>query len=111
MLAYLDALCTALRTRDAAAIAALLSHPLVSALPPSVLGEAQRIACGDTAEHTAPLHTLRLYHQTAHLLGSATDSATRLRPASPPVLRAAADRSRQMELDLPPAEDRVEVFA
>lgn len=111
MLAYLDALCTALRTRDVDAIAALLSHPLVSALPPTVLAEAQRIACGNTGEHAAPLHTLRLYHQTAHLLGSVTDPATRHRPASSAATRAAADRSRQMELDLPLAEDQVEVFA
>lgn len=111
MLAYLDALCTALRTRNADAIAALLRHPLASALPPSVLEEARRLAAGNAGEHAAPVHALRMYHQTAHLLGSVTDPATRLRPGSSPASKATPDRSRQMELELSLAEAQVEVFA
>ncbi len=102
MLAYLEALCSALKARNALAIGELLRHPLASALPPVALEEAQRIAAQPEANHLAPLHTLRLYHQTAHLLGACSDPATRRRtPLSIPALGdAAIDRPRQMELDL-----------
>ncbi len=102
MLAYLEALCSALKARNAVAIGDLLRHPLASALPPVVLEEAQRIAAQPDADHLAPLHTLRLYHQTAHLLGACSDPATRRRtPLSLPlVAESIGDRPRQMELDL-----------
>ncbi|MEO7963459.1 MAG: hypothetical protein ABIT38_06055 [Gemmatimonadaceae bacterium] len=99
MLAYLDALCTALSNRDALAIAELLRHPLASALPPAVLEESQRIAAAATDDHIAPVQTLRLYHQTAHLLGACNDPASRNRVM--PIARAASDRPRQMEFDFP----------
>lgn len=99
MLAYLEALCSALKARDAFAISELLRHPLASALPSQVVDEARRIADPQGAEHLAPLHTLRLYHQTAHLLGSCTDPATRRRTVGAP--RAAGEVTRQMELELP----------
>ena len=99
MLAFLDALCSALRSRDANAIAALLRHPLASALPAQVVLEAERIAEGGVGEHAAPLHTLRLYHQTAHLLGVCADPALRFR--SVPTARGTVnERPRQMELPL-----------
>lgn len=99
MLAYLDALCSALRRRDVIAIAELLRHPLASALPLAVVEESQRIAGAASDDHIAPVHTLRLYHQTAHLLGVCNDPASRSRVV--PISRATADRPRQMELDFP----------
>lgn len=99
MLAYLDALCSALRRRDAIAIAELLRHPLASALPLAVVEESQRIAAAAPDDHIAPVQTLRLYHQTAHLLGACNDPASRSRVV--PLPRASTDRPRQMELDFP----------
>lgn len=82
MLAYLEALCNALKARDARVIEALLRHPLASALPAQVVDESERIAAaGGGSDFIAPLHAFRLYHQTAHLLGACTDPATRRRPA------------------------------
>lgn len=99
MLAYLDALCTALRRRDAVRIAELLRHPLSSVLPVAVVEEAQRIAQARPADPIAPVQTLRLYHQTAHLLGACDDPASRTRRSA--LAHRAVDRPRQMELDLP----------
>ena len=47
-----------------------------------VLDEVQRIAASDAAQHVAPVETLRLYHQTAHLLGACSDPATKRRPSA-----------------------------
>lgn len=97
MLAFLDALCAALLSRDAAAVRQLLRHPLASALPASVRDEACRVLDGEARPFAAPLNALRLYHQTAHLLGVSHDAASRLAGSRmPPVKRAA-----QMELPLP----------
>ncbi len=95
MLAFLDALCAALLSRDAALVRQLLRHPLASALPAAVLDEAQQVVAGASRPYGAPLNALRLYHQTAHLLGVAHDSASRL---APPVGRAKG--SSQIELPL-----------
>lgn len=94
MLAFLDALCAALLSRDAAQVRQLLRHPLASALPATVLDEAQRVVDGATRPFAAPLHALQLYHQTAHLLGVAHDSASRLSGA-------AADRRGGIQMELP----------
>ncbi|MCC6928248.1 MAG: hypothetical protein IT359_04560 [Gemmatimonadaceae bacterium] len=109
MLAYLEALCNALKGRDALAIIALLRHPLASALPAQVVDEAERIAAaGSGTDFIAPIHAFRLYHQTAHLLGVCTDPATRRRPAghtrSTVAANAAMDDAEsapQIELELP----------
>lgn len=108
MLAYLESLCSALKARNSRIISELLQHPLASALPVSVLEEAQRIAIQDGDEPVAPIHALRLYHQTAHLLGACTDPATRRRPGVAAAAAAAAvaplppgERARQIELELP----------
>lgn len=99
MLAYLDALCTALRLRDLARIAELLCHPLASALPASVVDEARRIAGADPSDVAAPVQTLRLYHQTAHLLGVCADPASRVHAArSAPSGQA---NERQIEIEFP----------
>lgn len=98
MLAYLDALCTALRRRDATRIAVLLRHPLSSALPDVVVEEARRIAQARPGDPIAPVHTMRLYHQTAHLFGACDDPATRRR--QPVAAGSTSERPRQMELDL-----------
>ena len=64
MLAFLDTLCSALLARDAQQILDLLQHTLARALRRG--GRAM----------IAPVQTLRLYHQTAHLLGACSDPAT-----------------------------------
>lgn len=99
MLAYLESLCSALKARDERLISELLRHPLASALPASVREEAQGIATRHDTGHVAPIHTLRLYHQTAHLLGACTDPASR-RPAKAGPVAPPAVRARQMELEL-----------
>jgi hypothetical protein len=101
VLAYLEALVSALRARDSLGIGELLRHPLASALPAFVVQEAQRIAAeqGDTT--LAPINALRLYHQTAHLLGSCADPATRRRPAATSAPAVAEPRARQIEMELP----------
>ena len=96
MLAFLDALCAALIARDVARIRGLLAHPLARALPQAVRDEANAMAHGTHVSFGAPLHTLRLYHQTAHLLGVSADPAT---PRGP-VARPARAPRRQMELPL-----------
>ena len=93
MLAFLDSLCAALIARDAVLIRRLLAHPLSRALPKAVRDEASAIAAGTSRGFVAPLHALRLYHQTAHLLGVKADPAIRRAPA------LGAER-RQMELPL-----------
>ena len=74
MLAFLELLCEALVARDAEEVRRLLEHPLARALPRHVRNEARTIADGGTLTFVAPVHALRLYHQTAHLLGARTDS-------------------------------------
>ncbi|HSA55380.1 MAG TPA: hypothetical protein VLE53_06725 [Gemmatimonadaceae bacterium] len=95
MLAFLDSLCGALIARDAIRIRRLLAHPLARALPARVRDEADAIAQGTRRGFVAPLHTLRLYHQTAHLLGVSADPATRGTAAPPKSVER-----RQMELPL-----------
>ena len=75
MLAFLDSLCVALVARDVARIRFLLAHPLSRALPRAVRDEASAIAGGASRGFVAPLQTMRLYHQTAHLLGVRSDPA------------------------------------
>ena len=76
MLAFLDSLCAALLARDAKLIRQLLDHPLARALPRQVREEALMIARTGRRGFVAPIHALRLYHQTAHLLGACRDPAT-----------------------------------
>ena len=93
MLAFLDSLCSALIARDAARIRQLLAHPLSCALPRAVREEATAIATGSSRGFVAPLHAMRLYHQTAHLLGVRADPALRrMEPREP--------AQRQMDLPL-----------
>jgi hypothetical protein len=104
VLAYLEALVSALRARDSLGIGELLRHPLASALPALVVQEAQRIAAEQGNPTLAPINAMRLYHQTAHLLGSCSDPAMRRRPAPFPAVNAptaAEPRARQIELELP----------
>jgi len=77
MLAFLDSLCTALIARDVIRIRQLMAHPLSRALPRAVREEATAIAAGLPRRYTAPLQAMRLYHQTAHLLGVRSDPAIR----------------------------------
>ena len=76
MLAFLDSLCTALLARDTQQILDLLQHPLARALPRQVREEAMLIARRGGRAMIAPVQTLRLYHQTAHLMGACSDPAT-----------------------------------
>jgi len=93
MLAFLDSLCGALVARDVIRIRQLLAHPLSRALPRAVRDEATAIAGGSSRPTVAPLQTMRLYHQTAHLLGVRSDPAVR-RPTS------RAPGRRQIDLQL-----------
>ncbi len=77
MLGFLDSLCAALISRDVIRIRQLLAHPLSRALPRAVREEASAIASGSPRSFVAPLQTMRLYHQTAHLLGVRSDPAVR----------------------------------
>ena len=92
MLAFLESLCAALSARDAVRIRQLLAHPLSRALPKAVRDEANSIAGGSQRGFVAPLQALRLYHQTAHLLGVRADPAARH-------VKGETER-RQMELSL-----------
>jgi len=96
VLAFLDSLCGALIARDSDRIRLLLAHPLARALPRAVREEAVAIANGHRRGFVAPLQALRLYHQTAHLLGACADPATRRAAMAP----TAAGELRQMELPL-----------
>ncbi len=93
MLAFLDSLCGALIARDVGRIRLLLAHPLSRALPRAVREEATAIAGGTSRGFVAPLQAMRLYHQTAHLLGVRSD------PAVPRPTRREPPR-RQMDLPL-----------
>ena len=83
MLAFLDSLCAALIARDVIRIRQLLAHPLSRALPRAVREEAAAIAGGLPRGYTAPLQAMRLYHQTAHMLGVRSDPALRRAPPEP----------------------------
>lgn len=83
MLAFLDSLCVALVARDVVRIRQLLAHPLARALPRSVREEASAIAGGSSRSFVAPLQAMRLYHQTAHLLGVRSDPAVRTKAREP----------------------------
>jgi hypothetical protein len=93
VLAFLDSLCAALIARDAGRIRQLLAHPLSRALPRAVREEASAIAGGGVNRRfVAPLHTLRLYHQTSHLLGVRCD---------PAVPRPVGKEHGRRQMDLP----------
>ncbi len=104
MLAYLNALCNALLGRDREAIGALMRHPLAVALPESVLAECRAVLSGDIPAHVAPLSALKLYHQTAHLLGLRVDAATSALASHDTLPPRTVSGAGQIELPLP---DRV----
>ncbi len=93
MLAFLEVLCAALTARDAVLIRRLLRNPLADALPRAVREEASAIAAGHVRGFVAPLNALRLYHQTAQLLGAKPSATVPRRPGD-----GAASRG-QPELD------------
>lgn len=102
MLAFLESLCSALKSREALAITELLRHPLASALPATLVEEAQKLVDSPQLESSAFVQALRFYHQTAHLLGACSDPATRRRSLiAPRTAGAVSERPRQMELELP----------
>lgn len=100
MLTFLDSLCAALIARDAIRIRQLLAHPLSRALPRAVRDEASAIASGASHGFVAPLQALRLYHQTAHLLGVRLDPAVRTRHPG------RGQQQRQIDLPLKVASAR-----
>jgi len=67
MLAYLEALCAALLSHDAAAVQGLLAQPLARALPRAVRDEALAICRAGPTTLRAPMHTLRFYYQALQL--------------------------------------------
>jgi hypothetical protein len=70
MLAYLDALLTALAARDISEIDRLFAHPLARILSPDALADAtaERRAAGTGTPSVAPLRLLQLRYRTAQLL-------------------------------------------
>lgn len=99
MLAFLEALCTALVQRDKDALQRLLQHPLAGALPSVVVEEARKALSGALPGTHAPIHALRLYHQTAHLLS--TTAARRAHEKGESGESVVDEGGRQIELPLP----------
>jgi hypothetical protein len=95
VLAFLEALCRALAARDATTIRRLLDHPLAHALPRAVTDEANGILSGTVRDFVAPVHAMRFYHQTAHLLGAFAGNTPRRSVAAPVSTKSA------VELELP----------
>lgn len=95
MLAFLEALVGALSARDLESIRRLLTHPLAQALPRAVRDEARGIAYGNSKVFVAPVQTMHLYHQTAHLLGACSDAATR------PTVERRDSRGGGAQIELP----------
>jgi hypothetical protein len=100
MLTYLEALCRALIARDQDAIRSLLAHPLAKALPRSVRDEALTVASGALPPAAAPLRAMRLYHQTARLLGTTGDAASNKAPQ--PVARTRVAQQTELVLEVSP---------
>jgi hypothetical protein len=103
MLAYLDALVTAVRTGDAAEVERLLAHPLARILSREAAHEAHASMHG--ALEYAPLRLLQLRHQTAQLLGETERVVPADHRALPPESAARPKDRRhmarhQMELSL-----------
>ena len=101
MLAYLDALLTALTAGGNAEIERLLAHPLARVLTREAAAEARAALTSGAA--TAPLRLLQLRHQTARLLGEATsDDALARAPLAPPsTARPTERRSARHQMELP----------
>jgi hypothetical protein len=112
VLAYLDALITALTVRDTTEAERLLRHPLARILPDEARDEAVALSGGTGDPLAVPLRVMRLRHQTAELLFEAPIVADReeepdaptggtrgSRPRSPARARRAG-RMVQMELPL-----------
>jgi hypothetical protein len=101
MLAYLDALVTAVGAGDAAEIERLLAHPLARILSREAAHEAHAATQGALA--CAPLRLLQLRHQTAQLLGEPSRAAAEHRAIPPSAARASERRPvtrHQIELPL-----------
>ncbi|MBI1809832.1 MAG: hypothetical protein HYR75_08050 [Gemmatimonadetes bacterium] len=101
MLAYLDALVTAVRAGDAAEVERLLAHPLARILSREAAHEARAALQGTLA--CAPLRLLQLRHQTAHLLGEPARPSAESRAVPPSAARVGERRPaprHQMELPL-----------
>jgi len=101
MLAYLDALVTAVRAGDAVEIERLLAHPLARILSRDAVRESRAALHG--ANERAPLRLLQLRHQTAHLLGATGATPVTEPRALPPTATRARERrgaSRQ-QIELP----------
>lgn len=101
MLDYLDGLCAALLAQNGTEIRRLLRHPLARALPRRVREEGFAIARAGPHSLRAPVHSLRFYHQTLHLLGArATPAAARVDAGSQARESRAAADGGQLEMSL-----------
>jgi hypothetical protein len=98
VLAFLDALCTALLQRNSAVVEQLMRHPLAGALPKAVQEEARRVMQGSAVGSWVPLNALKLFDQTAHLLGLSRESLE-LSPRAGP--NNAAERKGTAQIELP----------
>lgn len=97
MLTFLEALCDALRARNAARVRELIATPMASMLPGAVHEEIRAVLDGSAGVTAAPIHTMRLYHQTAQLLGVRADPAARSTVVSDVTERT----PKQFELPIP----------
>ncbi|HVH40232.1 MAG TPA: hypothetical protein VM764_09415 [Gemmatimonadaceae bacterium] len=108
MLAYLDALITALCARDMAETKRLLDHPLVRILAPEARAEAELFLAGLAEGRAAPLRVMQSRHQTAQVLRDGSEAeelleeyAAGLRSGASGLLGSqATTRLVQMEISL-----------
>lgn len=73
MLAFMDALCSALLARNSIEIHRLLGLPQAKGLPREVREEAIAVARGGPASHVAPIRALHMYYKLTHLVNEAAD--------------------------------------
>jgi hypothetical protein len=101
MLAYLDALLTALTAGGTAEIERLLAHPLARVLTREALADVRATLAAPGA--AAPLRLLQLRHQTAQLLGepASEELAVRAPLAPPSTTRTTERRVARHQIELP----------
>jgi hypothetical protein len=77
VLAYLDALCSALLARHSIEIYRLLGLPQARKLPRGIREEAMVIARAGPTSHIAPIQALHQFYKLSHLVDESTELAER----------------------------------
>lgn len=88
MLAFLDALCSALLARNSIEIYRLLGLPQARKLPRVVREEAIALAKAGPESHVAPIQALHLYYKMSHLVDESAElngDDPGLRPPKPQI--------------------------